>query len=178
VNGNEKGDFAVVLYGHNGITSDELNILKGEYLIVTNWDVGDGYAFGYKINDPQKKGKFPFPLVRKFSDNKEMTYTPSYFLKMNQSSLLSNISLPISISSSPNMSPLIQQPTAPLENRLSILADNSSHMSISSSPNTISIIQQLPTAPSETLMEYIYNNRNSENSEIKPNHYHNFENDI
>jgi len=36
---------------------------------VTNWDVGDGYAYGYKRNDPQQRGKFPSPLVRKISEN-------------------------------------------------------------------------------------------------------------
>jgi len=70
VNFNEKGDLAVVLYDHIGITSNELTLHKDEYLIVINWDIGNGYAFGYKINDPQKKGKFPFPLVRKYFKNK------------------------------------------------------------------------------------------------------------
>jgi len=47
-------------------------LYKNEYLIVTNWNVDDGYSAGYKRNDPQKKGKFPTPLVRKCSEkNKE-----------------------------------------------------------------------------------------------------------
>jgi len=33
---NEKGDLAVVLFSYNRITSDELDINKNEYLIVTN----------------------------------------------------------------------------------------------------------------------------------------------
>jgi len=55
----------MALYGSNGTTSDELKFLKDEYIIVTNWNIGDGYAYGYKRDDPQKKGKFPSPLVRK-----------------------------------------------------------------------------------------------------------------
>jgi len=70
-NKNEKGDLAVVLYDFNGTNSDELILQKDEYLIVTNWNVGDGWAFGYKKNDFQKKGKFPYPLVRKCSENEE-----------------------------------------------------------------------------------------------------------
>jgi len=38
--------------------------------MVTNWDVGDGYAFGYKRNNPKKKGKFPTLLVQKCLENK------------------------------------------------------------------------------------------------------------
>ena len=60
----------IVSFRYNRITSDELNINKNEYLIVTNWNVGDRYAYGYKINDPHQKGKFPSPLVRKISENK------------------------------------------------------------------------------------------------------------
>jgi len=65
IKNNSNGDLAVVIYSFNGTTSDELNIRKDEYIIVTNWNVGDGYAFGYKRDDPQKKGKFPLPSVRK-----------------------------------------------------------------------------------------------------------------
>ena len=64
----------MVLFNHNGTTSDELSFNKGEYLIVTNWDAGDGYAYGYKRNDPQQRGKFPSPLVRKVSENNGMDF--------------------------------------------------------------------------------------------------------
>ena len=67
-NGNEKGDLAKVLYYFMGNTSDELNLQKDEYLIVTNWNVGNGFAFGYKRIDPQNKGKFPSSLVRKCAE--------------------------------------------------------------------------------------------------------------
>jgi len=70
VNLREEGDLAIVLYDHIGTAMDELNLQKDERLIVINWDIGNGYAFGYKINNPQKQGKFPFPLVRKYSRNK------------------------------------------------------------------------------------------------------------
>jgi len=64
----------VVLFSYNRITSDELTINKNEYITVTNWNVGDGYAYGYKRNDPQQKGKFPSPLVRKISENNGMIF--------------------------------------------------------------------------------------------------------
>jgi len=79
-NGNEKGDLAKVLYYFMGNTSDELNLHKDEYLIVTNWNVGNGFAFGYKRNDPEKKGIFPSPLVRKCSELDKGLI--SFFLKI------------------------------------------------------------------------------------------------
>ena len=82
VKNNSEGDLAVVLFNFNGITLDELNIRKDEYLIVTNWNIGDGYAYGYKRNDPQNKGKFPPPLVRKCSKKEGIyiyIYKPSFF---------------------------------------------------------------------------------------------------
>jgi len=48
----------MVLFNYNGNTLDELTINKNEYLIVTNWNVGDGYAYCYKRNDLNKKDNF------------------------------------------------------------------------------------------------------------------------
>jgi len=39
-----------------------------------NWNVGDGYAYGYKKNDPRQKGKFPSLLVHKISENNGMFF--------------------------------------------------------------------------------------------------------
>ena len=61
----------MVLYNFIANTSDELTLYKNEFLILTNWNVDDGYSSGYKRNDPQKKEKFPTPSVRKcFEKNK------------------------------------------------------------------------------------------------------------
>jgi len=79
-NRNEINDLAVVLYDFNGTNSDELILHKDDYLIVTNWNIGDGWAFGYKRNDPQKKGKFPYPLVRKCSENEGFYFILFYFI--------------------------------------------------------------------------------------------------
>ena len=57
-NNNEKGDLSVVRYNHNGTTSDELTLNKGEYLIVTNWDIGVDYAYGYKKMILNRKENF------------------------------------------------------------------------------------------------------------------------
>jgi len=90
-------------------------------------------------------------------------------LQIQHPSLLSDISLPLSISSSSNITPLIQQrPTAPLENlenQLSILKI-SPRFSIPPSPSTISLIQQGLTAPSEPYLKYIHN-KNFENYQIE-----------
>jgi len=193
--GNENGDLAIVLFKHVGNTSNELTIDKNEYLIVTNWDIGDGYAYGYKRNDPQQKGKFPSPLVRKYTENtvrNSRNTTPinanqMHLLQMNRLSVLSESSSRLSISSSPSIVRSIQQqrPTAPLENRFSMLSEDSSHLSISSSPSTISSVQPRPTAPLETSLNrvrinnpYMYNNRYFENNQIESKRYHYFRDDI
>jgi len=76
---NEKGDLAVVLYNYNGTTSDELTLYKNEYIMLTNWNADDGYSFGYKRNDPQKKGKYPTPLVRKCSGKNKGLFLIYFF---------------------------------------------------------------------------------------------------
>jgi len=76
----------VILFSYNRITSDELTLNKNEYIIVTNWNVGEGYAYGYKKNDPQQKGKFPSPLVRKISENDGM-----FFFSINIFKYLTNV---------------------------------------------------------------------------------------
>jgi len=87
--------------------------------------------------------------------------------------LLSQTSSDISVPTSPNFTPPIQQrPTAPPGNRLSFLSEISS---ISSSPSILSI-QQRPTAPLDTSL--IYNRRNFENYPINPKGYRNFRDDI
>jgi len=174
----------VVIYNFNGTNSDELTLYENEYIMVTDWNIGNGYAFGYKVNDPQRKGKFPSSYVYKYSENKEMNsqYTlpindQSYFQQMDQSSLLSENSALISITSLPSITPSIQQrPTAPLDfldedqihlpktKRSSMLSKISSRFSISSSPSIISLFQQRPTAPSETSLKYRYDNKNFENN--------------
>ena len=72
---NNNNDLAVVLYDFNGSHTNELSFKKSEYLIVTNWYIKDGWAFGYKRDDPQQKGMFPSVLVQKCnSDNKSMFF--------------------------------------------------------------------------------------------------------
>jgi len=182
---NEKGDRAVVLFSHNGTNSDELILNRGEYLIVTNWNAGDGYVYGYKENDPQQKGKFPSPLVRKYYENRVVRnsqYTipindQSYIEQMDQFSFVSEIS---SFLSSPSTISSEQvQPSAPPKNRYSTystLSVNSSHFSFLSSPSTISSEQVQPTAPARSITSlnrirdsnpFLNNNRNFENNEIE-----------
>jgi len=59
------GDNAVALYDFNGCNSDELCIRKNEYIIVTDWTFKTGWAYGYKKDDPHKKGVFPSSFVSK-----------------------------------------------------------------------------------------------------------------
>jgi len=100
--------------------------------------------------------------------------------QMSELSTLSDISPGFSISSSPSTVRSVQQkqPTAPLDNQFSLLSEIFSHISISSSPSIIPSIQQQPTAPSETLLKNINNNKKFENNGIESKQYHHFRDDI
>eukprot|EP00833_Pecoramyces_ruminatium_P010071 jgi/Orpsp1_1/1184103/evm.model.c7180000088024.1 len=65
INNCENGDLAIALYDFNGAQLEELSIYKNEYLIVTNWNIKNGWVYGYKKNNPEKKGIFPFFLISK-----------------------------------------------------------------------------------------------------------------
>ncbi|OUM61126.1 hypothetical protein PIROE2DRAFT_62713 [Piromyces sp. E2] len=56
---------------------DELNLTKGDILIITNWEICEGWAKGYNKNDPSKKGIFPKNYFKLYDDNKNDVYTPS-----------------------------------------------------------------------------------------------------
>jgi len=42
----KEGDLSIVLYDFNGINSDELSFHKDDFLIVTNWNIKNGWASG------------------------------------------------------------------------------------------------------------------------------------
>jgi len=41
-----------VLFNFNGTNAEELTLYKDENIVVTNWNIDNSYAFGYKRNDP------------------------------------------------------------------------------------------------------------------------------
>jgi hypothetical protein len=61
-------DLAIVLYNYNSTKKDELELRRKEFIIVTNWDVEEGWASGYKKDDPLQVGNFPKDYVRKCSN--------------------------------------------------------------------------------------------------------------
>jgi len=65
----ESDDLAVVLYDFTGTNCDELIFNKDDFLFVTNWNIRDGWATGYKRNNPQKKRNFLSALIRKYFEN-------------------------------------------------------------------------------------------------------------
>jgi len=62
-------DLVLVLYDYNSILPGELTIRKNEYLVVTDWNVKEGWAYGYKKNNPNEKGIFLIPLISKSTSN-------------------------------------------------------------------------------------------------------------
>jgi hypothetical protein len=77
-------DLAIVLYNYISSKKDELELYRKEFIIVTNWNIEEGWAYGYKKDDPQKKGSFPTNYVKK--------YTNKMSLSSSNSSLNNNIS--------------------------------------------------------------------------------------
>ncbi|ORX77312.1 hypothetical protein BCR32DRAFT_270732 [Anaeromyces robustus] len=61
----EYGDLVIVLYDFKGSNPDEIDIYKDEYLRVTNWDIGEGWVFGYQSGNKQKEGSFPKAYVKR-----------------------------------------------------------------------------------------------------------------
>eukprot|EP00833_Pecoramyces_ruminatium_P002807 jgi/Orpsp1_1/1176839/evm.model.c7180000059217.1 len=64
---NEEGDLAIVLHNFKGTNQKELDIYKGEYLRVLNWNQLEGWAFGYSSGKPERKGLFPIPFVNPYT---------------------------------------------------------------------------------------------------------------
>jgi len=96
----------------------------------------------------------------------------TYYNKMKRSSKLSVTSSLFSFSSSPNITPLLQEPPTPTAP--SVISETTSYSSISSSPSITSsdatLYQQnhqIATAPVETSEENIHDERNFENHQEK-----------
>jgi len=73
--GKEKSDLAVALYDFNGTNAGELSFHKNDILIITNWNIKEGWAIGYKRNDSYKQGIFPSILVHQYFKNMEGLYS-------------------------------------------------------------------------------------------------------
>jgi len=56
---------AVVLYDFKSSNLKELSVCKGDYIVVTDWNISDGWVFGYKINDPNVFGKIPRHIINR-----------------------------------------------------------------------------------------------------------------
>jgi len=79
----EKGNQVIVLYDFNGMNSGELSIHRNDILIVTNWNIKDGWATGYKKYSPYEHGKFPSALVCQYSENGNSLFLYIYNIKKN-----------------------------------------------------------------------------------------------
>jgi len=75
------GDLVIALYDYNGVQPEELSIRVNEYIVVTDWNK-NGFAYGYKRDNPQEKGAFPPNYVSKVDNNAyggnpyQMPYAP------------------------------------------------------------------------------------------------------
>jgi len=79
-NVNEEDNITIALYDFYGRNSDELTFHKDDCIIVTNWNIKDGWATGYNIDNPQKKGIFPSALIRHcFESTKNLFLYNNYF---------------------------------------------------------------------------------------------------
>ncbi|OUM58497.1 hypothetical protein PIROE2DRAFT_64371 [Piromyces sp. E2] len=59
----EKGELALAQFNFSGQDIDHLDIESGQYYRILNRNIKDGWAFGYKSGQSQKKGIFPMAFV-------------------------------------------------------------------------------------------------------------------
>jgi len=59
----DESNFVEALYNFKGEKENELNIEKGDHLIITNWKAGDGWVAGYKKGNKEQFGIFPKNFV-------------------------------------------------------------------------------------------------------------------
>jgi len=62
---NENRDIAIVIQDFNGDETNQLSMKKNEYIIIEDWNIKEGWIYGYKRDDPHKRGIFPSSLVKK-----------------------------------------------------------------------------------------------------------------
>lgn len=61
------GDVAVVLFNFKERNSSELSLIKGEQIIVIDWNGDNEWAFGCTVNNPQKQGLILKSYITKYN---------------------------------------------------------------------------------------------------------------
>jgi len=78
---NEDGDLVISLYDFKGIKKEELDIHQNDFLRVTDWNVKEGWVYGYKSGCMEKKGLFPKVFITLFNEKgKQISYIQIYFI--------------------------------------------------------------------------------------------------
>eukprot|EP00833_Pecoramyces_ruminatium_P018655 jgi/Orpsp1_1/1192687/evm.model.d7180000095216.1 len=67
----EDNNLVIALYEFKSKHSDELDIQAGEYLKILNWNYEEGWAYGYKIDNKNKKGIIPKNYIEICSNNEQ-----------------------------------------------------------------------------------------------------------
>ena len=50
---------------------DQLDIRENEFLVVTDWNYEEGWAFGHRINNEEEMGIFPKKFVKIYKENEK-----------------------------------------------------------------------------------------------------------
>lgn len=53
----------IALYDFKSSTSDEMDITKGEYIRILDWNIRDGWVYGYKCDNENQSGSFPKSFI-------------------------------------------------------------------------------------------------------------------
>ncbi|ORX64502.1 HECT-domain-containing protein [Anaeromyces robustus] len=59
---------------------DQLDIIKGEFLMVTNWYEKEGWIFGYRKDHPEEKGLFPKIFIKIYKEENESNSTTKFII--------------------------------------------------------------------------------------------------
>jgi len=78
--GDENYSEAVAIYDFESSNSKEVSVKKGEYLVITDWNVSNEWVLGYKKENPEEYGKIPRLIIDKCIEGK---YFNLYYLNLN-----------------------------------------------------------------------------------------------
>jgi hypothetical protein len=153
-NNDEILDHAIALYDFNGNEEEELNIKKGDHLIILDWNVKDGWVYGYIYDNNEKKGIIPKLFVRKLNNDDEIINYPKENIELNtdqsptnKESDLQDIQDSSKPQHSPSSSYFLDFPAIPLSPRTSAIYEYPSIILSNGSDddenNNVTILEQL-----------------------------------
>eukprot|EP00833_Pecoramyces_ruminatium_P009940 jgi/Orpsp1_1/1183972/evm.model.c7180000087442.1 len=87
----ERNEPVIALFDFISNNKEELSFQKGDKLRVIDWNIKEGWAFGYKCGFSSIKGKFPNTFVKKENENININENPEIINKQDKNNYLNKI---------------------------------------------------------------------------------------